>query len=181
MKLLDLISARQSVRRYATKDVEKEKIEQCLEAARLAPSACNAQPWRFIVVDDADLKGKVARATFDPVISFNHFVPQAPVIIAIVVEKSPIVPRVGGRIKHKPYYLMDIGIAAEHICLQAAELGLGTCMLGWFNERLVKKLLNVPKERSIPLLIAVGYPEKDYPQRQKIRKTFNTIRSYNSY
>jgi nitroreductase len=103
------------------------------------------------------------------------------VIIAIVVEKSPVVPRVGGRIKHKPYYLMDIGIAAEHICLQAAELGLGTCMLGWFNERLVKKLLNVPKERSIPLLIALGYPDKDYPRRQKIRKAYDTIRSYNSY
>ena len=181
MKLLELIQQRQSVRRYAPKEVEKEKVEKCLEAAYLAPSACNAQPWKFIVVDDKDLKDKIARATFDPVISFNHFVPQAPVIIAIVEEKSPLIPRVGGRIKHKPYYLLDIGIAAEHICLQATELGLGTCMLGWFNEKAVKKLLNVPKERNIPLLITLGYPEKDYPQRQKIRKVYESVRSYNSY
>jgi nitroreductase len=181
MKLLELINQRQSVRRYAPRDVEKEKIEKCLEAAYLAPSACNAQPWKFIVVDDKDLKDKIARATFDPVISFNHFVLQAPVIIAIVEEKSPLIPRVGGRIKHKPYYLMDIGIAAEHICLQATELGLGTCMLGWFDEKAVKKLLKVPKERNIPLLITLGYPEKDYPQRLKIRKTIDNVRSFNSY
>ena len=181
MKLLELINHRQSVRRYASTEVDKEMIEKCLEAAYLAPSACNAQPWKFVVVTDRELKNKIARATYDPVISFNHFVPQAPIIIAIVEEKSPVIPRLGGRIKQKPYYLMDIGIAAEHICLQAAELGLGTCMLGWFNEKAVKKLLNVPRERNIPLLISLGYPEKDYPRRQKIRKAYDNVRSYNTY
>jgi len=181
MKLLELINERQSVRRYSSKPVEKEKIEQCIEAAYLAPSACNAQPWKFVIIDDEELKNKIAKETYNPVISFNHFVPQSPVIIAIVVEKSPIVPRVGGRIKHKPYYLMDIGIAAEHICLQAAEIGLGTCMLGWFNEKAVKKLINVPKERDIPLLISIGYPIENYPHRKKIRKAFDVVRSYNTY
>ncbi|MEA3479053.1 MAG: nitroreductase family protein [Bacteroidota bacterium] len=181
MKLLELINQRQSVRRYSSQAVEKEKIEQCLEAAYLSPSACNAQPWKFIVIDDPELKNKIARQTYDPIISFNRFVPQAPVIIAIVVEKSPIVPRVGGRIKDKPYYLIDIGIAAEHLCLQATELGLGTCMLGWFNEKAVKKLLNVPKERSMPLLISLGYPIDDYPLRKKIRKAYESVRKYNSY
>lgn len=181
MKLLELINERQSVRRYSSKPVEKEKIEQCIEAAYLAPSACNAQPWKFVIIDDEELKNKIAKETYNPVISFNHFVPQAPVIIAIVVERSPIVPRVGGRIKHKPYYLMDIGIAAEHICLQAAEIGLGTCMLGWFNEKAVKKLINVPKERDIPLLISIGYPIENYPRRKKIRKAYDVVRSYNTY
>jgi len=181
MEFLELINERQSVRRYSSRPVEKEKIEQCLQAAFLAPSACNAQPWKFIVVDDEELKNKVAKETYDSIISFNHFVPQAPVIIAIVAEKSPIVPRVGGRIKNKPYYLIDIGIAAEHICLQATELGLGTCMLGWFNEKAIKKLLNVPKERNMPLLISLGYPIDDYLQRKKIRKGFEVVRSYNSY
>ena len=181
MKLFELISARQSVRRYSSMPVEKEKIEKCIEAAYLAPSACNAQPWKFIVIDDEQLKNRIAKETYDPVISFNHFVPQAPVIIAIVIEKSPIVPRVGGKIKKKPYYLMDIGIAAEHICLQATELGLGTCMLGWFNEKAVKKLLNVPTSRSIALLISLGYAVDDYPLRKKIRKPIEVVRSYNSY
>ena len=87
MKLIELIKTRQSDRSYSDKPVEKDKIVRCLEAARLAPSASNSQPWTFVVIDDPVLKEKVALKTFGPLKLFNKFVPQAPVIIAIVMEK----------------------------------------------------------------------------------------------
>ena len=154
MEFLELIIKRQSDRKYTDKPVEKEKIERCLEAARLAPSASNSQPWTFVVVDEPELKDKVARKTFGPAKTFNKFVPQAPVIVAIVMEKPKMITEVGGRIKKKEYPLMDVGITAEHFCLQAAEDGLGTCMLGWFDEQGVKELLHVPENKTVPLLIA---------------------------
>lgn len=181
MNFTDLISRRQSDRKYIDKPVSRETIKKCLDAAVIAPSASNSQPWKFIVVDDPVLKDKVAGNTFGPLKSFNKFVPEAPVIIAIVMEKPKLITDVGGRIKKKEYPLMDIGIAAEHICIQAAELGLGTCMLGWFNEKKVKELLKIPESRSIPLLITLGYTPDDYKIRKKIRKPFDDVVSYNSY
>ncbi len=87
----------------------------------------------------------------------------------------------GGRIKKKEYPLIDVGITAGHFCLQATEEGLGTCMLGWFDERKVKELLHVPEEKSIPLLITVGYTPENYRHRKKIRKSFETVVKYNIY
>jgi len=181
MKLLELIELRQSDRKYIDKKVEKEKIINCLEAGRLAPSASNSQPWSFVVVDQHDLKDKVARASFGPLKAFNKFVPEAPVIIAIVQEKPKKITEIGGRIKNKEYPLIDIGIAAEHICLQAAEEGLGSCMLGWFDEKKVKNLLNVPESKNIPLLITLGYVPEGYLHRKKIRKSFDHVVKWNEY
>ena len=181
MKLMDLIQKRQSARKYTDKPVEADKLNRCLDAATLAPSACNAQPWKFIVVDDPPLVKKLAKGTWNRVISFNKFVEQAPVIIVITMEKSPFVPTIGGRIKNKEYPLIDIGIAAEHFCLQAEEEGLGSCMLGWFNEKEVQRLLNIPKSRKIGLLISLGYAPDDYRIRKKIRKDRSAVVSYNKY
>jgi len=181
MKFLELIEKRQSDRVYMDKKVDRDKINRCLEAARLAPSASNSQPWTFVVIDEPELKDKVAHKTYGPLKSFNKFVPQAPVIVAIVMEKPKLITEAGGRIKKKEYPLIDIGIAAEHFCLQAAEEGLGTCMLGWFDEKAVKKLINVPKGKSIPLLITLGYTPDGYRLRKKIRKDFDKVIKYNSY
>ena len=122
----------------------------------------------------------MAGKTFGPAKTFNKFVPQAPVIVVIVLEKPKLVTQIGGVIKNKEYPLIDIGIAAEHFCLQAAEEGLGTCMLGWFNEKSIKKLLHIPAKKSIGLLITLGYPADNYPVRSKIRKeryVFRKIRN----
>lgn len=181
MKLLELIRKRQSDRVYIDKPVDRELINRCLDASRFAPSASNSQPWSFIVIDEPSLKDKVANKTFGPLKSFNKFVPQAPVIVAIVQEKPKLVTEAGGRIKNKEYPLIDIGIAAEHFCLQAAEEGLGTCMLGWFDEKSIKKLINVPKGKSIPLLITIGYTPEGYRTRNKVRKDFDQVVKYNSY
>ncbi len=180
MDFSELILKRQSVRSYSEKAVEKEKLNICVNASRIAPSACNAQPWKFVIIDEPELKEKVAKETFNTLFSFNKFALSAPVIVVIVMEKPNTNSQIGGRIKNKDFYLIDIGIAAEHFCLQAAELGLGTCMLGWFNERKIKQLLNIPDKRQIGLLITVGYP-KSPDVRNKKRKEINEMSNYNNY
>jgi len=177
MLFKELINKRQSVRKYKNEVVPAEAIAACIEAARLAPSACNAQPWKFIVVDDPALKQQVGEAAAS--LMMNKFCPTAPCIVAVVLEKPNVMSAVGSVLKNKEYTLMDIGIAAEHFCLQATDLGLGTCMIGWFNEKRVQQLLGIPKSKRIPLLITLGYPD-DSP-RVKTRKTTDQICSRNRY
>lgn len=181
MDFLELVNHRQSVRKYTDQPVEKEKIIKCIEAARLAPSACNAQPWKFIIVDDPDKRGKIAKETYGLLLSFNKFSKNAPVVLAIVIEPANFTSKMGTALKNIHYPLIDIGIAAEHFCLQAAEIGLGTCMIGWFNEKPVKKILNVPDNKKIGLLITIGYEPNGYKQRKKIRKSINNVVSFNRY
>lgn len=181
MNFFDLASARQSVRLYSSRTVEKEKIIRCVEAAQIAPSACNSQPWKFVIVDHPEVRKKIADETYSNVIPFNKFVKNAPVIVVIVIEKAKLIAQIGGRLKKLEYPLIDIGIAAEHFCLQAEELGLGTCMLGWFNEREIKTLLDIPEKKKIGLLISVGYAVDQYKQRIKIRKKIEEVMSFNKY
>ena len=181
MSLNKLIHSRQSVRRYAETPVEPEKLTQCLEAARLAPSASNSQPWSFIVVDQEPLRTEVAKASFSDIKLINKFTLQAPVMVVIVMEKAKLLTRLAMMVKKKEWPLIDIGIAAEHFCLQAAELGLGTCMIGWFEEDKIKKLLQIPSDKSIGLLISLGYAVEGYPQRTKIRKSMEEMVRYNKY
>ena len=177
MEFAELAGIRQSVRSYSGKAVEEEKLMQCIETARLSPSANNSQPWRFVVVDEPELRDRIADAAAG--MGMNKFVRQAPVIIAVVLEKQNMLSAVGSVIQDKEYWLLDIGIAANQLCLQAAALGLGTCMVGWFDENKVKRLLGVDKKRRIPLLITLGY--SDTPVRQKVRKPFEEIYGRNRY
>ncbi|HON18436.1 MAG TPA: nitroreductase family protein [Salinivirgaceae bacterium] len=177
--MIDIFLKRQSDRAYLPQPVEPEKIERILDAARLAPSACNAQPWKFIVVTDPDIKNQLADATSAKVLNMNHWTKQAPVHIVIVEESANFSSNAGSLIKRRHFPLIDIGIAASHICLQATAEGLGTCMIGWFNERKVKKILKIPRGKRPHLIITVGYPAGE--TRQKIRKTLEQIRTYNHY
>ncbi len=181
MDFQELISIRQSARKYQDKPVEKEKIEKLIEAVHISPSACNSQPWRLILVDEPELKNKMAKATFSNTVAFNKFALEAPVIAVLVIEKAKIIARIGGSIKNQEYPMYDIGIAAAHFCLQATELGLGTCMIGWFDEKKIKELLNIPKNRKVGLLITLGYSPDDYKLRKKIRKPVVEICGFNSY
>ncbi|MGF1586404.1 MAG: nitroreductase family protein [Bacteroidales bacterium] len=176
---LELVNNRQSDRKYFDTPVEEEKLLRCLEAARLAPSACNAQPWSFIVVNEPELKNAVADQTSGGLIPINHFTRQAPVHVVIVMEKPNFTSGFGEMVKDKKYTLIDVGIAASHFCLQAASEGLGTCMIGWFNEDKVKKLLKIPEKKRAMLIITLGYPAGK--TRKKIRKKSEEIISYNRY
>jgi nitroreductase len=176
---LDLINSRQSDRKYSDKPIEKEKLERIIEAGRMAPSACNAQPWKFIVVTDPELVLKVADAASAKLIGMNSFVAQAPAILVIVREKPNMSSKVGATIKNKDYSLIDIGITTENICLQAKAEGIGSCIIGWFDERKVKKLLVIPKSKRVELIITLGYSLSE--QREKRRKPAAETVSYNKY
>lgn len=177
MTYKELLLKRQSDRKYEERAVETDKLEACLEAARLSPSACNSQPWTFVVVNEAEVLQQMRKATAD--MALNRFIHQVPVIVAVVLEKANFTSSIGSVIKDKEYTLLDLGIAANNFCMQATELGLGTCMIGWFDEKKVKQILNVPTAKRIPLLIAVGYSATE--TRKKIRKPIDKIRRYNSY
>lgn len=177
---LDLAGRRHSVRAYAARPVEREKIERCLEAARLAPSACNSQPWMFVVVDDPARKEQVAAATSGGVLPLNHFTRQAPVLVVVVAQQANMSARAGAAIKELPFPVMDCAIAAEHFCLQAAEEGLGTCMLGWFDAAKVRELLVIPASARPALILTLGYSaEEAVPPRR--RKLLPEMSAWNRY
>jgi nitroreductase len=180
-ELLDLFRKRQSVRVYEPdKPVDSEIIMHCIEAARLAPSACNAQPWKFIVVNDPAIKNQMADHISGGILPMNHFTRQAPVHIVIVREPANLTSNLGQIIKSKEYPLTDIGIATIQFCLQATAYGLGTCIVGWFNEKRVKTLLNIPRNKRAELIITLGYPKSE-TTRPKVRKPVEEILSFNGY
>jgi nitroreductase len=108
LKILELITTRQSDRKYSKKPVEKEKLERILEAGRMAPSACNAQPWKFIVVNEPKLLGEIAEAASAKLLRMNIFVDQAPLMIIVVREKPNMSSKIGSTIKNKDYSLIDV-------------------------------------------------------------------------
>lgn len=178
-EMLELILRRQSDRKYHNDPVEQEKLDRILEAGRMAPSACNAQPWKFVVADDQAILAQLADAASAKLLGMNTFVSQAPVMIVIVREKPNLSSRIGGTIKSKDYSLIDIGIAAKSICLQAIAEGLGTCIIGWFDEDRVKSILGIPSSKRVELIITLGYAAGEY--RQKKRKPKEETVSWNKY
>jgi len=177
MSFLDLVRKRQSVRSYRPDAVPRDVLERCLEAARLAPSACNSQPWSFIVVSDPATRTRLAEAAFSGLYSMCAFAKTAPVLVAVITERSRYSALLGGLLRRVQYSLIDIGIVGEHFMLQAAEEGLGTCWLGWFNEKGVRQALGLPRTTRIDVLISVGYPA-DGTVREKVRKAPDEMRRY---
>jgi len=174
-----LILQRESVRKYTDKEISRESILKCVEAARLTPSAHNSQPWTFVIVDDKELASQVAACTFNKIVKFNKFVKDAKVIVAVVMEKTHFA-MIGSNKTDENYNFIDIGAATEHFCLQAADLGIGTCILGYYDEEKVKSLLNVPKNKRVGLLISMGYSPFE-SAREKKRRPLNDMCSFNSY
>lgn len=176
---LELTKKRQSDRAYLDKPVEMEKLNRILQAAQLAPSACNAQPWKFIVVTDAEKRMQVAEATADKVLSINHFTRQAPVQIILIEEEANLTSKFGGWAVGKHYPHIDLGIVASHICLAATDEGLGSCIIGWCNEKKIRKILEIPDKKRVMLVILIGYTAQSL--REKKRKKINEIVSFEKY
>lgn len=176
MDFYELVERRQSDRHYSNKPVEREVIEKCLRAASFAPSDHNTQPWKFVVVDDPDLTQKVGAAAAG--FGMNKWTSKSPVIVAVVIDQ-PMGSFLGGFLLGKNFALMDIGMAVENFCLQATDLGLGTCVLGSFDERKIKKLLGIPRGKRMPLMISAGYPRGLV--RDKKRKPLEEVVSYNKF
>lgn len=174
-KLLEIIRKRRSCRAYLPEHpVEEDKIELCLEAARLAPSACNKQPWRFIIVKDKELRKKICHEGLLPGIPMP-WLNDAPVIVVLCVKLNVLTHIIAPHLSGLPYYMIDAGIAGEHFVLAAEAQGLGTCWIGWFNEKKVKKILAIPSGIRVLSLISLGYPADNDIDSQKIRLSLNEI------
>ena len=177
--MLEMIIRRQSDRKYSDKPVENEKLERIIEAGRMAPSACNSQPWKFIIVTDPALLRDLGEAASEKLLGMNSFVDQAPALIVIVREQPNFSSKIGGTVKRKDYSHIDIGIATENICLQAIAEGIGSCILGWFDEKKVRKILGIPSSKRVELLLTLGYSLSEH--REKKRKPKEVTVSYNKY
>lgn len=181
--LLRLMRRRRSCRRYdAEKTVDRSLLETCVEAARLAPSACNAQPWHFIVVDDPALVATLRQDAKMPGIPHPWW-EQVPVFVVLCARLSLVTHRVAPMISGIPYYLIDVGIAGEHFVLAATTLGLGTCWIGWFKAKAVRKILHLPRDLKIVSLLTVGWPAETGPDendKEPSRKAMDEILSWNA-
>jgi nitroreductase len=169
---LDLVRHRTSCRNYSTKPVPKAYLEAMLETVRLAPSACNQQPWRLAVVQDEATRLRLMDEAFLPGIPMP-WAQQAPVMIVLGVQKSVVTHQIGARISSIEYPLIDLGIAGEHLVLQAEELGLGTCWIGWIVPKKVQAIIGWPKKIKPVSVITVGWPEGERVVRS--RKSMDEI------
>ncbi|MBN2412767.1 nitroreductase family protein [candidate division KSB1 bacterium] len=175
---LQLIKARKSVRKYQDRPIAKKELLKCVEAARLAPSASNSQPCRFMIIDDPEVKTRLTRFAFSGVYAVTKWAAKAPVIVVLLAERDLLTNRIGKQITGLHFYLIDAGIAGEHFILQAQDLGIGTCWIGWFSEKGIKKALNLPAKYKPVALIAAGYPVNPKTGRRK-RKTLRDIHWFN--
>lgn len=181
MNVHDAIQNRRSIRKYKSKDVSDDDIKKILEAARVAPSGNNAQPWNFIVVKDPKTKEKLSEISHR-----QKWMMQAPVFIVAVAD-------VRTKIKDQPdlsidedspqvevkKIIRDTTIATEHIVLQAQELGLGTCWIAWFIQKDVRPILNIPPDKYVLAIITIGYADED-PKSRK-RKSLEEILRYEKW
>lgn len=170
MNFREIAENRQSCRSYDTaRPVEPEKLEAVLEAARLAPSACNGQPYHFTVCQ-GDAAKAVAAATQS--MGMNRFTGQAPILI--VISEAPYVKSaaLGVKVKGIDYRSVDIGIAAAYLTAEAAAQGLGTCIIGWLDDEKIRKVCGL--DLPVRLVVALGYPRDD-PPRAKKRKPLSEL------
>ncbi len=171
----ELIAKRESCRNYSDKQVDIGLLRKCIEAARLAPSACNSQPWSFTVVNNSELSPKVAKCLQE--MGMNKFTDKCPAYVIVTEEDASLSAKFGGKVKNQQYAPIDIGLATANLVLAATELGLSTCIMGWFNESKLKNLLDIPKTKRIRLVIGVGYAASEN-LREKKRKSMEEITKY---
>ena len=171
MNFSEIAKTRQSCRIYdSTKPVEDEKLKAILESAVLSPSACNAQPYHFTVCKGEAAK-KVAEATRG--MGMNKFTEDVPVMIVISEEAYNKTAGIGAKLKDNDYRSIDIGIAAAYLTAEATAQGLETCILGWLDDKKIRKICNL--KHPVRLVIALGYPKENYELRQKKRKAFSEL------
>lgn len=172
---MDFMTRRQSCRNFNGESVEREKLEQLVEAFRLSPSACNAQPWKVIVAT-----GETAKTVRECVqeAGRNKFTEDCPAFAVLVEEHAVLKPAVAEKFHSQAFAQIDIGIATAHYCLAATDLGLSTCILGWMNEEKLKDALGIAPEKHVRLVLATGYAASDDPIREKKRKSVAEMAEY---
>ncbi len=176
-----LQAARESCRVFCDRPVPREVLAHLVDVARLSPSGCNAQPWRFIAVDEPQAKAKLVDALRDGPVCGCPWGDKVPAFLLICEDQAQLMPGVGEHYGSQHFAQMDIGMAAMALCLEATQLGLGTCMLGTINQEKMHAAFGIPEQRPVRLAIAVGYPAGERPPRRKQRKQLEEILSYNRW
>lgn len=174
MDFLEIANRRQSCRRYdEARAVEPEKLEAVLEAARLAPSACNAQPYHITVC-----RGAAARAAAEAVVGMgmNKFAAQAPLLLVVSESAYNKTAAVGARVKKNDYRSIDIGIMTAYLTAEATAQGLSSCIMGWLDDSKLRRICGL--DQPVRLVIALGYAGGDETLREKKRKDMKNLVSY---
>jgi len=164
---MKLVSERRSIRHFLPKKVPREVIESCLEAARLAPSAENVQPWRFLVLDEPERIREFGEQAFSGLFRFTRWALKAPVLVVMLAKLDFLANRIGAHLQGTQYYLLDLGIAGTHLMMRAYEQGLGGCWIGWLKEKKAAEALDVPKKYRVVCCMALGYYEEPKKRRKK--------------
>jgi nitroreductase len=171
MDVFEAIQERRSIRAYTDKPVEREKMEKILEAGRLAPSARNSEPWHFIVVTNAEKRKALSKGLY------AKFVSQAPLVIVACGDKKA----------SADWYAVDVSLAVENMVLTAINEGLGTCCVGSFNEKEVMKLLKIPDNYEVIVMLTIGYAGEKLDLSSKLlhlvrsRKTLSEVASEETF
>lgn len=171
MNFNELILKRESCRNYNGEEVSTDLILKCVDAARLAPSACNSQPWKYYIVNTKENAEKVRQCV--QINGANKFTEKCPAFVIVTEKEATLKPHVAEIIKNRQKWAEnDIGISVSHYCLQAADLGLGTCIMGMVDEAKLCEFFEI--DGKVRLVIATGYSADEAP-RNKVRKNLDDI------
>ncbi len=163
----ELCKQRQSCRDFADKPIEHEKLIKCIEAARLAPSACNSQPWRFVVAETPDIVKQVAKCTQE--LGINAYTDGAKAFIIVLEDHAVLMPKIRSFLDSQYFAKGDLGAAEVTLCYAAQEQGLGSCVLGIYNREKLCEILNLKPDTRFFCVIALGYPKNEttLPKKRK--------------
>ena len=183
MKFEEMLLKRESCRSYQDKPVSRKDLIKICEAGRLTPSACNSQPWKFMVIDEPEAKAKICDALL---VEENKtgavWREQCPAFIVFVEQEAKLMQNALDYYKDSQHYAQgDIAMTSLNMCYQALELGLSTCILGLVDQQKMQTLFNIPKDQKVPLALAVGYAKTEKDPRPKVRKPFDEVVCFNEW
>ncbi len=171
----ELLEARESCRSFSDQPVEHEKLVRCVEAARLAPSACNSQPWRYLVVTNPALCEKLRPLVQG--LGMNKFADGCGAFIVVLEEPANLSERAAKLFKSQNFAPIDIGLSVSQLCYAATEQGLSTCILGWLDEKKLHELFSLASNERVRLVLCVGYAVPG-DLRKKARKPIEQVVTY---
>ena len=173
----DLIARRESCRNFdPNRPVEKEKLQRCAEAAWIAPSACNGQPWKYLIVTNAELNEKLRPLMME--IGMNKFVKNCPAFAVVLEENTVLKVSLSQKFKDQDFAPIDVAFSASQFCYAATEQGLSTCIIGWHNEQKIRELFGLPKSTRVSLILAVGYAANDTLRKKQRKPIEDVIKFY---
>lgn len=183
MKFEEMLLRRESCRSYSDRPVAREDLLKICEAGRLSPSACNSQPWKFMIVDSAEAKAKLCDALV--VANGKSGAPwreECPAFIVLVEQKAKLVPVAMAHCQDSQWFARgDLGMACLNMCYQAMELGLSTCVLGLSDPEKMRTHFGIPEDQRVYVTLAVGYNRENAPVRPKIRKDLDDVVCINEW